>query len=151
MMKQLWLATVLLPLLFSCKGKADDAEAARAVPMAEKNLVDTMTLRRTVFSREIVSNGVLEGARRAELAFAAPGTVAKVYVHNGSRVQKGSPIAELDTETLALALENARQGLERSRLDYLDRLVSYGYGSDTTKVPSDLREAARIRVGLCRG
>lgn len=72
------MATVLLPLLFSCKGKADDAEAARAVPMAEKNLVDTMTLRRTVFSREIVSNGVLEGARRAELAFAAPGTVAKV-------------------------------------------------------------------------
>ena len=147
MMKQLWLATVLLPLLFSCKGKADDAEAARAVPMAEKNLVDTMTLRRTVFSREIVSNGVLEGARRAELAFAAPGTVAKVYVHNGSRVQKGSPIAELDTEALALALENARQGLERSRLDYLDRLVSYGYGSDTIKVPSDLREAARIRSG----
>ncbi len=141
------MATVLLPLLFSCKGKADDAEAARAVPMAEKNLVDTMTLRRTVFSREIVSNGVLEGARRAELAFAAPGTVAKVYVHNGSRVQKGSPIAELDTEALALALENVRQGLERSRLDYLDRLVSYGYGSDTTKVPSDLREAARIRSG----
>lgn len=66
-------------------------------------------------------------------------------------MQKGSPIAELDTEALALALENARQGLERSRLDYLDRLVSYGYGSDTTKVPSDLREAACIRVGLCRG
>ncbi len=141
------MATVLLPLLFSCKGKTDDAEAARAVPMAEKNLVDTMTLYWSMFSREIVSNGVLEGARRAELAFAAPGTVAKVYVHNGSRVQKGSPIAELDTEALELALENARQSLDRSRLDYLDRLVSYGYGSDTTKVPSDLREAARIRSG----
>lgn len=115
--------------------------------MAEKNLVDTMTLYWSMFSREIVSNGVLEGARRAELAFAAPGTVAKVYVHNGSRVQKGSPIAELDTEALELALENARQSLDRSRLDYLDRLVSYGYGSDTTKVPSDLREAARIRSG----
>lgn len=141
------MAAVLLPLLFSCKGKADDAEAARAVPMAEKNLVDTMTLHRTMFSREIVSNGVLEGARRAELAFAAPGTVAKVHVHNGSRVQRGSPVAELDAEALELALENARQSLERSRLDYLDRLVSYGYSSDTTKVPSDLREAARIRSG----
>ena len=141
------LAAILFPLLFSCKGKADDADAARAVPMAEKNLVDTMTLRRTLFSREIVSNGVLEGARRAELAFAASGTVAKVYVHNGSRVQKGSPIAELDTEALTLALANARQSLERSRLDYLDRLVSYGYGSDTTQVPADLRESARIRSG----
>lgn len=141
------MAAVLLPLLLSCKGKADDAEAARAVPMAEKNLVDTMTLHRTMFSREIVSNGVLEGARRAELAFAAPGTVAKVHVHNGCRVQRGSPVAELDAEALELALENARQSLERSRLDYLDRLVSYGYGSDTTKVPSDLREAARIRSG----
>lgn len=138
---------MVLSLLFSCKGKADDADAARAVPVAEKNLVDTMTLRRTLFSREIVSNGVLEGARRAELAFAASGTVAKVYVHNGSRVQKGSPIAELDTEALTLALANARQSLERSRLDYLDRLVSYGYGSDTTQIPGDLRDAARIRSG----
>jgi RND family efflux transporter MFP subunit len=141
------LAAILFPLLFSCKGKADDADAARAVPMAEKNLVDTMLLRRTLFSREIVSNGVLEGARRAELAFAASGTVAKVYVHNGSRVQKGSPIAELDTEALTLALANARQSLERSRLDYLDRLVSYGYGSDTTQIPGDLRDVARIRSG----
>lgn len=138
---------MVLSLLFSCKGKADDADAARAVPMAEKNLVDTMLLRRTLFSREIVSNGVLEGSRRAELAFAASGTVAKVYVHNGSRVQKGSPIAELDTEALTLALANARQSLERSRLDYLDRLVSYGYGSDTTQIPGDLRDAARIRSG----
>lgn len=146
-MRHLWLAAVVLSLLFSCKGKADDADAARAVPMAEKNLVDTMTLRRTLFSREIVSNGVLEGSRRAELAFAASGTVAKVYVHNGSRVQKGSPIAELDTEALTLALANARQSLERSRLDYLDRLVSYGYGSDTTQIPGDLRDAARIRSG----
>lgn len=138
---------MVLSLLFSCKGKADDADAARAVPMAEKNLVDTMLLRRTLFSREIVSNGVLEGSRRAELAFAASGTVAKVYIHNGSRVQKGSPIAELDTEALTLALANARQSLERSRLDYLDRLVSYGYGSDTTQIPGDLRDAARIRSG----
>lgn len=147
MKRKVLLVAMLLPLLFSCKGKADDADAARAVPVAEKNLVDTMTLRRTLFSREIVSNGVLEGARRAELAFAASGTVAKVYVHNGSRVQKGSPIAELDTEALTLALANARQSLERSRLDYLDRLVSYGYGSDTTQIPGDLRDAARIRSG----
>ncbi|MBR4353330.1 MAG: efflux RND transporter periplasmic adaptor subunit [Bacteroidales bacterium] len=147
MKRKVLLVAILLPLLFSCKGKADDADAARAVPMAEKNLVDTMTLRRTLFSREIVSNGVLEGARRAELAFAASGTVAKVYVHNGSRVQKGSPIAELDMEALTLALANARQSLERSRLDYLDRLVSYGYGSDTTQIPGDLRDAARIRSG----
>lgn len=115
--------------------------------MSEKNMVDTMTLHRTMFSREIVSNGVLEGVRRAELAFATPGTVAKVHVHNGSRVQKGSPIAELDTEVLELSLESARQSLERSRLDYLDRLVSYGFGSDTAQVPADLRESARIRSG----
>lgn len=137
----------MLPLLFSCKEKTDDAEAARAVPVAEKNLVDTMTLRRVPFSHEIVSNGVLEGARRAELSFPVGGTVARVFVHNGSRVQKGSPVAALDTESLELALENARQGLERSRLDYLDRLVSYGYGSDTMQIPAELREAAHIRSG----
>ena len=136
-------AAILLPLLFSCKEKAGDAEgeAARAIPVAEKNVVDTMTLRRVPFSREIVSNGVLSGSRRAELSFTSSGTVSKVYVHNGSRVKAGSAIAALDTEALELSLENARQGLERSRLDYLDRLVSYGYGSDTTTAELALRGA----------
>lgn len=136
-------------ILVSCKETAKDTQgqAARAVPMPEKNIVDTMTLRRVPFSREIVSNGTLEGARRAELAFPSGGTVAKVFVHNGSRVQAGSPIAALDTEALELALENARNTLERNRLDYLDRLVSYGYGSDTTQIPAELREAARARSG----
>ena len=142
-------AAILLPLLFSCKEKAVDAEgeAARAIAVAEKNVVDTMTLRRAPFSREIVSNGTLEGARHAELAFPSGGTVAKVFVHNGSRVKAGSPIAALDTEALELAVESARQGLERARLDYLDRLVSYGYGSDTAQIPAELREAARARSG----
>lgn len=142
-------AAILLPLLFSCKEKANDAEgeAARAIAVAEKNVVDTMTLRRAPFSREIVSNGTLEGARHAELAFPSGGTVAKVFVHNGSRVKAGSPIAALDTEALELAVESARQGLERARLDYLDRLVSYGYGSDTVQIPAELREAARARSG----
>lgn len=142
-------AAILLPLLFSCKEKANDAEgeAARAIAVAEKNVVDTMTLRRAPFSREIVSNGTLEGARHAELAFPSGGTVTKVFVHNGSRVKAGSPIAALDTEALELAVESARQNLERSRLDYLDRLVSYGYGSDTAQIPAELREAARARSG----
>ena len=132
----------------ACKGSPEEgAEAARAVPTAEKNFVDTMRLVRMPFSHEIVSNGTLEGARRAELAFPASGTVAEVYVRNGSRVQAGAPIAALDTESLELAVENARQSVERARLDYLDRLVSYGYGSDTTQIPADLREAARIRSG----
>lgn len=149
MNKGLLLSVALLPLLFSCKEKVNDAggEAARAIPIAEKNVVDTMTLRKVPFSREIVSNGTLEGARRAELAFPSGGTVAKVFVHNGSRVKAGSSIAALDTEALELAVESARQGLERARLDYLDRLVSYGYGSDTTQIPAELREAARARSG----
>lgn len=138
----------LLFLTSACKGSSEEgAEAARAVPTAEKNLVDTMRLVRTSFSHEIVSNGTLEGARRAELTFPASGTVARVYVRNGSRVEAGAPIASLETESLELAVENARQSLERARLDYLDRLVSYGYGSDTTQIPADLREAARIRSG----
>lgn len=144
----LLVASLILLALPACKGKHEETQdSARAIAVAEKNIIDTMVLRRVPFSREIVSNGVLEGARRAELSFASPGRVSKVFVHNGSRVQKGSPIAMLDTESLELSLENARESLERARLDYLDRLVSYGYGSDTAQVPAELREAARARSG----
>ncbi len=106
-----------------------------------------MVLRRVPFHREIISNGVLRGVRRAQLAFQSQGTLAEIYVRNGSRVKAGDPIARLDTVLAGRRLAEARNAMEKARLDFYDNLISYGYGKDTSDVPSDMVEVARIRSG----
>lgn len=142
------IGAALLALLTSCRESGSDtSEAARADFSIQKNLVDTMTLTQVQFSREIISNGTLKGVRRAELKFEAQGQIAKVNVRNGSRVGAGAAIASLSTESLENALQAARQSLEKARLDFYDNIIGYGYGSDTSAVPRDLVEVARVRSG----
>ncbi len=44
--------------------------------------------------------GLIESARRTDLAFEANGTLVEVMVNEGDRVSRGTPIARLDTRTL---------------------------------------------------
>lgn len=137
-------------LLFSCGNnpkEATDPQSAKADFTAEKNLVDTLTLRESAFSKEIISNGHLQGNRRAELSFAVQGTVANVLVKNGSRVRKGDTLAYLDTQSLRMNLEKSLQSLAKSKLDLYDALIGFGYSSDTTEVPKDILDVAKVRSG----
>lgn len=133
----------------SCKGETDNStgDAAKADFAAEKNIVDTMRLIKRDFYREVISNGTLVGTSRAELKFVSQGEIAKVYVKNGSYVRKGDPIAQLSTKSMELATEKADQNLEKARLDLYDKLIGYGYGSDTSKVPAEQLKMAKIRSG----
>ena len=143
----LTVTTLIFP---SCKEtKRDEApDARRNVFVAERNLVDTMTLFRTDFYRELISNGLLKGVQRAELRFPNSGQIEKVNVKNGSRIGVGEPIASLNTLSITLDLQSAYQSLEKARLDFYDNLIGYGFGSDTTKIPKDLVDVAKIRSGF---
>lgn len=144
----LTLLTILL-LLVSCKDKManNEMDAARGEFVSENNLVDTMTLTRSEFSRELVSNGILKGVRRAELKFLVQGEIAKVYVKNGSYVNVGDPIVSLNTEVLQLEMTRALQALNKAKLDFKDRIISYGYGSDTLSIPHELVSVAKVQSG----
>lgn len=135
--------------LCSCGNQEEEnaQNIARNDFVAERNLVDTIVLRHTDFSREVISNGHLRAVRRAELRFGTQGIVESVSAGNGTAVPAGGTIARLDRKLLAMQLEEAKQALEKAELDFIDKLIGYGYGKDTTNVPPDLLHVAKIRSG----
>lgn len=136
--------------VLSCKNDkktTDDVSSAKASFIAEKNLVDTMVLRRVDFNREVISNGNLKAVKRAELKFNTQGEIAEVFVRNGAAVSKGTPIVKLNEDNLKVKLAQARLTLDKAELDFKDNLIGYGYGTDTVKIPADLLKIAKIRSG----
>ena len=148
-MKRFMAAIALVALCFSCKEKSaeENIQLAKEQYSIEKNSVDTIHLRKQQFSRETISNGVLKGVKRAQLRFSAPGEVAAVAVKNGTRVKKGDIIAKLDTQSLELDCQRAQQSLGKAQLDLYDALIGFGYGRDTSSVPADIFNVAKIRSG----
>jgi len=114
----------------------------------EKNMVDTMILRRQDFHREILSNGKLTAVRKAELYFRTPGIIAAIKVRNGEKVMAGQVIAQLQPDEAELAFERSRVELERARIDRRDRLISMGYSaSDSANIQPEHLNIAEIRSG----
>lgn len=126
------------------KGTAEEPKIAYETP---KNLVDTMVLRKREFFREIISNGVIHSVRKVDLRFAAGGIVKSVNCKNGEYVKKGALLASLESSEQEVNYRNAIQSWEKATLDLLDYLISNGYSSDTSQVPSESLRIAKLRTG----
>ncbi len=139
----------LLPLSCSPKKgeKESESEAAKATFVAEKNPVDTIHLKREDFSRQIVTNGKLRAIRRSDLTFRSTGIIREIHVKNGDFVSKGKIIASLERGMADNKLKLARERLEKAELDYLNDLIGYGYGKDTSAIPKEILKIVKIRSG----
>lgn len=129
-----WFASLLV-LLVACDGERD----ARSVPAAAAvRPVKTFVAASGDQSEQRSFPARVESARRADLSFRLPGTVADIAVREGDTVAEGAELARLDDTDFRIELrdreatyENARRNFERarellpkghiSRLDY-DRL-----------------------------
>ena len=131
-----------------CKSGGSSLKEGKLEYAPEVNTVDVMTLKKTDFPRQLLSNGKLAASSRAQLKFGTTGSVKVLNVRNGQRVREGQVIAELDRPDLQLAVESSRLSLEKARLDFYDILAGQGYAArDTASVPADVLEMAKIRSG----
>lgn len=120
----------------------------RLKPTADMNEVEVITLRRTDFARELLSNGRLQAVSCASLSFPISGTLASVRVRNGQLVGAGTVLGTVDRPDLELAEEAAGIALSKAEIDLYDFLAGQGYAArDTASVPRDLLETARMRSG----
>ncbi|MEN6618574.1 MAG: efflux RND transporter periplasmic adaptor subunit [Rikenellaceae bacterium] len=138
-------------MILSCSGKGGntsaESDAAKADFVSEKNLVDTISLKKRDFNKQLLSNGKLRAITKSELNFLSSGVISEVYVKNGETVIKGQPLASLDKKQAIYKLDQAKQKMEKAELDFADALIGYGYGKDTLKVPADLLKIIKIRSG----
>lgn len=114
----------------------------------EKNEVTVQVLKRQTFEHELVSNGKVVAGGLADLRFETGGIIAHIYVKNGERVRQGQKLAELDKFRLTNKTMQAKNALDKAKLELQDVLIGQGYpADDTTKVPTDIMQLARVKSG----
>ncbi len=136
--------------LSSCGGKkaSEEGRDGKLQYSPQINEVEVITLERTDFARQLLSNGKLAASKKSALLFGTSGNIASINVKNGSVVGAGATIATLDRPDLRLALESADIALKKAEIDLYDFLAGQGYSArDTVSVPKDLMATARMRSG----
>jgi len=134
--------------LLSCsskKDKPDEGKVSTVLP-DEMTEVHAMRLELTDFYHELIANGTVSARNKADLRFQLSENIAAIYVKNGDRVAKGQKIAMLDRFKLQNALSQAKDNLERAKLDLQDVLIGQGYSlSDTAKIPAEVMKLAKVK------
>jgi len=147
-MKNSWFYLFLCLFLLSCSSKKDKNEErnVQTVLPDEVTEVRVMRLELTDFYHELIANGTVSAHNKADLRFQLSENIAGIYVKNGDRVAKGQKIAMLDQFKLQNALSQAKDNLERTKLDLQDVLIGQGYSlSDTAKIPTDVMRLAKVK------
>ena len=70
---------------------------------------------RTTPSGTIMATGEFVAPTRSELAVKTPGRVARMFVEEGSRVSKGQPLLELESDYLRINLQRAEADVARAK------------------------------------
>ena len=149
-MKKTWFLGILfIPFLLSCSSSnsenQDEKGVATVLPEMPKD-VKVFTLTYTDFNLELISNGTIAAEQKADLYFQTAEIIAHIYVKNGDHVTAGQIIASLDSFKLRNRLNQARENLERTKLDLQDVLIGQGYSlSDSIRIPNEVMQVARIR------
>jgi len=139
-----------LNLLISCssRGNTSDEGSVSTILPDEIPEVRAMLLELTDFHHELVSNGVISAQNRADLRFQLSENIAAIYVKNGDRVTKGQKVAMLDQFKLQNALSQAKDNMERAKLDLQDVLIGQGQGhllNDMARIPVEIMQLAKIK------
>lgn len=144
----LYIAIALLTACTDAKKEENAEEGVATVLPSENNEVTVQTLKRQIFDHELVSNGKVVAGGQADLRFETSGIIAHIYVKNGDNVRKGQKLAELDKFRLINKTLQAKDALEKSKLELQDVLIGQGYpAGDHSKVPADIMQLARVKSG----
>ena len=143
---------LLLLLAAACSGgkekSGEDEETLETILPESSSEVQIMTLQRTDFYHELVSNGKLTASQYADLRFETAEPVAAIWVKNGDYVVKGQKLAELATFRLSNRTAQAKDALDKARLELQDVLIGQGYApADSGKAPAGIMQLARTRSG----
>jgi RND family efflux transporter MFP subunit len=147
----LFILTWLFIGIAACSGNRNGAEEEANVETLlpeSGNGVTVMTLQVTDFNHELVSNGKITSGQLANLRFESTEPIAAIWVKNGDWVTQGQKLAELASFRLSNKAFQAKDALDRARLDMHDVLIGQGYApEDSAQTPSATLQLARTRSG----
>lgn len=101
------LAVVTALGLWSCSPPAQEEQQTVAEATYGAARVDVFKVRRQKVSEQLSYTGVIEARNKTAINPEIGGRIAKIYVESGDRVRKDQLLAELDTRSIRLQLEQA--------------------------------------------
>ncbi|MDR1201200.1 MAG: efflux RND transporter periplasmic adaptor subunit, partial [Tannerellaceae bacterium] len=142
---------MLLTCITACSGdkkEADDEQGVETLLPDMTNEVTIMELHLSDFNHELISNGKLSARQFVDLTFESAETIAEIYVKNGDRVEKGQKLAELASFRLHNKTMQAKDALDKAKLELQDVLIGQGYAlEDSAKVPDATMQLVRTKSG----
>lgn len=137
-------------VISSCKPKQKEnfEELARRSVQKSEVIVKTVKLEPSTFYKELVSNGKVTSAVKAQVPFRITGMIKEILVSNGAKVSSGQLLAVLDDFEYGISLDKARQAVETARIEFRDDLISKYGTEDTTRLSSEKIHTALIRSGI---
>lgn len=154
MKNKLSLSTILLItsfILLSCSSKEEKSNVKEKVNIAKSadiQLVSVEKLQKRSFKKQFISNGKLTSKLCADLRFPRQGRLNKLYYSNGDFVKKGDVIASIDNFILSNSLNQAKNNLDKSELDFQDMIIAQGYKvEDTSRISRDVINLLKIKSG----
>jgi RND family efflux transporter MFP subunit len=140
---------ILSICLFSCSSSEKETSEEKSVSTVlpdEIAEVQVIQLAITDFEHELIANGTIAAQRKADLQFQTQEKLAAIFVKNGDRVVAGQKIAALDPFKLQNTLLQAKDNLEKAKLELQDVLIGQGYSlADTTTIPKELMQLAKVK------
>jgi len=154
-MKNILITVILSYCVIACghESDLDDNEIDGTSPVssrAEKTSVKTLTLVKSDFAKEIISNGKLSAVKKVDLRFLTTEKITNVYVKNGDYVKLGQIVAKLDNFLLLNALKKSQARFSQVKFELQDILIGQGYSfSEESKsiIPEEVMRVAKIKSG----
>ena len=147
-MKTHWILLLISLFLLSCSTKDKESKEENVSALLPDEIVEVKVkeLKYTDFYHELIANGKIAASNKADLKFQTSETLSAIYVKNGDRVKKGQEIAMLDQFKLKISLSQAKDNLERTRLELQDVLIGQGYSlKDSIHIPEDVWKLAKVK------
>lgn len=142
----------LISLLFllACSKEISEVESNELQTLPQNNsevsVVEVQTLQKRTFMYHIQTQGKVESLESSKMQFQISGLLQKIYIKNGSLVQKGQIIAQLDNQAQKIALAEAQNEVKLKQIAYQDLVLKY-----STNAEQDLKPAIVARFKVTSG
>jgi RND family efflux transporter MFP subunit len=110
--------SILALLITSCQSPQNKEEIEESSLAAAP--VKVFEVKRQRISEKLLYTGLIEARNKINITPDVGGKIAKIYVEEGDRVQKGQLLAELDTRAIRLQLEQAKAGYAVAEANHRD-------------------------------
>jgi RND family efflux transporter MFP subunit len=111
------LAFILILSLLCCKPEEQEKTQKESFGAARVTVFEVTKQR---ISEKLVFTGIIEAWQTINVTPEIGGRIAKIYVEEGDRVQKGQLLAELDTRAIRLQMEQAEATVAVAQANYND-------------------------------